>query len=375
MSYTLHIWEKPSDQPWPTGMEEADKLLHTLHATRQAQNPKFIALAKKLTRRYPCITSARAERLPESDLAWSDGPLDGKTDTAVYGVGARLSRHDEVQPFVVEQARALGLNVTDDLTCEVFLANGAVLRAPGAKPSSGERKDQYADVPRPRDLEPLVRGRLGPLLKANGFKELKSGCRFKRRCPGGWQELVIFFEGHYWPVESQFYVTTFVRLDSVSDAIRSFLSPERAPNKHEPTVVAGHDRWLSDDDMRGFHKGVNREYVVKSFSEIQAVLDHLYGKLESRVLPVLEQCKTIQGFDAVLNPDPVTSSVFFSDSYAQGYKHVMAAYLAKNPRLEAICELFEEKTRGLQNYPPLIALTRKAIDYARSNKAGTKIDS
>src|SRR5687768_10516130 len=122
MGYALHVWEKPADRPWPRDAAEANRLFSELQDRKPAgQNPKFVDLARRLTGRFPCIASREAEDMPESELAWSDGPLDGKTNKAVYGIGLLLQRIDEVYPFVVEQARTLGLNVADLQSGAIFL--------------------------------------------------------------------------------------------------------------------------------------------------------------------------------------------------------------------------------------------------------------
>ena len=164
MSYTLQIWEKPADAPWPTTIDDALALVDRLHDGAQRQNPRFLVLAHKLTRRYPCITSPEAEALPEEEWAWSDGPLDGRTRNPVWVIGIALGDlFEEVVPFVVEQANAVGLSVTDGQGGEVYLANRKVLsiRDDVEEPFALRA---IAHVENPAIKEPLPTGEDGPVI-------------------------------------------------------------------------------------------------------------------------------------------------------------------------------------------------------------------
>lgn len=136
MSYVVQIWEQPAGEAVPTSVEESNQLLSRLHRERPGQNPKFILLAQRLTRRYPCILELDEDEVPQDRRAWSEGPLNGETDECVFNLGLNGPMLDEVQPFVVVTARALGLNVADDQQGEVYLADGSVLSMTAA----GERQ-------------------------------------------------------------------------------------------------------------------------------------------------------------------------------------------------------------------------------------------
>ena len=127
MSYVLHIWEQPAGQPWPSSIEEANSALTSLSRKTTGQNPKFLALATRLTARYPCICSPEAEEMPESEWAWSDGPLDGKTEHAKYSIGLNTDMLKKARQFVFDQALQLELNIMDEQAGQVLLANGRLL--------------------------------------------------------------------------------------------------------------------------------------------------------------------------------------------------------------------------------------------------------
>ena len=89
--------------PGARSVAEADRIHTRLSAERTSQNPKFIELAKRLTERYPCMTTLEDDDL---EVAWSDGPLDGETDSPVYSLGVQATMLGVVVPFVETTANA-----------------------------------------------------------------------------------------------------------------------------------------------------------------------------------------------------------------------------------------------------------------------------
>ncbi len=202
MSYILHIWEHPV----PTSVAEATQIQSRLHAQRGAQNPKFIELATRLTERHPCITTLDDE---DPEAVWSDGPLDGKTERAVYGIGIQTEFLNTVVPFVVETAGALGLTVFDMQAGEARLPGGRVLTLPGrmpvdftplpAKPEELESKRQVAQL--------ILEG-LRPLLESHGFNLAKQHVMFERKYEECTHEIVFSVDG--FSPRFDFYVSVFV---------------------------------------------------------------------------------------------------------------------------------------------------------------------
>lgn len=104
MSYVLHVWESPT----PASVIEADRIQARLSEEKSAQNPKFVAFARALAQ----APGPRADKNMQD--AWSDEPLDGRTDRAVYAIGVRAER----LLYDVPAARA-------------YLSDGKVLALPG----------------------------------------------------------------------------------------------------------------------------------------------------------------------------------------------------------------------------------------------------
>ncbi|MEK8030285.1 hypothetical protein AACH06_05565 [Ideonella sp. DXS29W] len=116
MSFTLQLWQKPDDWPWPSSYKEADGQISRLFAQgATGQNPRFIEFGKGLY-----------ERFPEETGVWLDGSEAGETDEAVLVFGIS-TRHDDFTPaylWAVEVAGRLGLVITDPQTGDTFLPDG-----------------------------------------------------------------------------------------------------------------------------------------------------------------------------------------------------------------------------------------------------------
>lgn len=126
MSYVLKLWEPLPGESKPDSVDDAMRQLEVAGGRAETPRATFALLLKRLTRRYPDITSRRGMELPQEEWAWSDGPL-SPGDTAVFVLGLNTPMCDQVQPFVVEQANKLGLHVADEQAGEVYLAGGELL--------------------------------------------------------------------------------------------------------------------------------------------------------------------------------------------------------------------------------------------------------
>jgi hypothetical protein len=73
--------------------------------------PVFKALHDQLTSKYPCICDLPDDKV--DDGVWSDGPLWNNFGHRVAMLGMVYSRVEEVLPFLVQTANALGLTVFD----------------------------------------------------------------------------------------------------------------------------------------------------------------------------------------------------------------------------------------------------------------------
>jgi hypothetical protein len=170
MSYVLQIWESPI----PSSVTEADQIHDRLSEQHTAQNPKFIELAKRLSKRYPSAGTSGGED-EEAEDVWSDSPIDGETDSPVYGLGVQTEHLNAVVPFVVKTANTLGLTVYDTQAGQAFLPNGKVLTLPGQEPVQFGEDDTSDELTSRNQVRKLVFNGLKGMLKKHGFKSVKHG--------------------------------------------------------------------------------------------------------------------------------------------------------------------------------------------------------
>lgn len=340
MSYVLHIWEKSADRPWPSTIDEAMSMVKLLHGSENPENPKFARLAQRLTKQYPDITSREAEEMPESEFAWSDGPLDGKPGTAVYAIGLARPMLDEVRPFVVQQANALGLSVTDEQAGEVFLANGHVLGIGVRKETSS--KTPYDDVPTARDVERAVFEHLTPMMERYGFKPRKKDRSFRQKFKGGWHSFHVYAEESV--DHCEFRVVVDSQIDAATEVMRKIFHADKSPAEKERyllTTMLTMDKWTGETcellvppRLRSWNERY-RVYRVANRQHIDVAAKHLLVSIETRLFPILEKFNTIEGVDALLNSEPIAEApLFVIPGWA--HRHIIIAYLARNARLEAI---------------------------------------
>lgn len=113
MSYTIQIWEKPADWPWPTTKAEADAQYERAEAGPQVpMNPKFAAWAQAVEQRSPGFWDIYLGGSEMTDPTW--------------GVGINTRASDWGAPFDDgwEQAVRLGLNLYDPQSGVHYLGNG-----------------------------------------------------------------------------------------------------------------------------------------------------------------------------------------------------------------------------------------------------------
>ena len=122
MSYTLQLWDKPADWPWPTTKAEADAQFERVSDRPEtAQNPKFLLWGKALYARFP----------PDMDV-WLDGSEEGVTTfpTLGFGINTRTPHWDDAFDHAWAQATRLGLSLYDPQSGVHYLGNGDVPEEP-----------------------------------------------------------------------------------------------------------------------------------------------------------------------------------------------------------------------------------------------------
>lgn len=134
MSYTIQIWEKPADWPWPATKAEADAQYERVEAGPQVpMNPQFTAWARAVEQRF---------------AGFWDIYLGGPDITdPTFGVGINTRFPDWGPPFDDgwEQAARLGLNLYDPQSGVHYLANGDAPEEPDLQVRHAVRARQAGD--------------------------------------------------------------------------------------------------------------------------------------------------------------------------------------------------------------------------------------
>jgi hypothetical protein len=102
---------------------EAWKMLDALIDEQGPTPSVFQELHDRLTAKYPCMCSVPDDQI--DDTVWSDGPLIDNFQHRAAVLGMSYSRVDEVLPFIIETANALGLVVFDWATKSVHRPQSA----------------------------------------------------------------------------------------------------------------------------------------------------------------------------------------------------------------------------------------------------------
>jgi TPR repeat protein len=121
MSFTLQLWQKPEEWPWPTSYHEAEQQVGCLLiGPPPGQNPLFLEFGRGLY-----------ERFAEDSDVWLDGSECGETDAAVlvFGITTGRDEFDDAYGWAIEVAARLGLVLTDPQTGDTFLPDGQCIAA------------------------------------------------------------------------------------------------------------------------------------------------------------------------------------------------------------------------------------------------------
>lgn len=340
MSYILHIWE----YPLPDRIAQADQIQTQLSAQQSTQNPKFIELARRLTQRFPCITTLDDE---DPDAVWSDGPLNGKTERAVYSIGIQTGFVNVVVPFVVSTASALGLTVYDMQAGEAHLPNNVVLTLPGRtaivypEPASDEIISTH-------QIEVLVDEGIKEVLINAGFKFVKSKRHYARKI-NGFTQSIHSWAGTY--PQYYFHIAVVLELEVGLDLYKK---------AHDGTNDAQYmenkkNYWISGHKLEYFSKPnstdsqlwpVGSKFEVCTLTDVRKATAQSCTYLSLVVIPVLNECISIQAINKLMNTLPISQAPLGGHGDNNKYvHHLLISHLAGDKNFEELVA----HIRGLAN--------------------------
>jgi hypothetical protein len=385
MSYVIQLWEQPANLPLPTTVAEADAMLDTLDAKSPGQNPKFIAFAKRITKRFPCVTSPECEDLESYELAWTDGPLDGITQGAVYSIGLSSARLDDVRPFVLYVAQAEGLCVGDDQAGEFYFGYGRNLSVHDEQVAA-EALRALPNRPSNRELLEAVASRFSTFLAKHKFvldtdKVIDEGDHYTERHwihrgEAGWINFSVQTRELSNPTRCELDVDSAIGFHAASDLKLRIHYDDAVPANHEPICSEffqlGH--WLSEPDR--LFVGSDRRFGVRHRDDMASVSAHLLSQIESHLLPIWAHHDSIDNADRLMNALPLSKNPMVRNYLPYADDYILIAYLAGNPRLDEICEEFIALTGpgsqplGFGSYD----FVHKCIAYVRAHPRPARDD-
>ena len=328
MSYVLHVWEAPL----PQTLAEAAAAALDMGGDRIGQNPGFLVLAGRLASRYPFTPAA-----PNTSV-WSDARLDGRTEERAWQIGVR-SNHVRVISYLVVQANRLGLCVFDMQQGIAWLPNGTVLRSfegpvvRASLPGKGY-DDRLTKFEVSGGLRRLTHKMVAPL--GYLFEEEPDEVSYRLTLPGGWISVVPLV-WDYSPGYRYSFVFE-IRHDRVADLVAGF---------EGATGDAKRGMRSATIHLRDVYPGIDRDFRVGSVRRLQLELESLEPLLRDLVVPLLEQCRTVEGLERFVNrPARVRTA---RDSGVHFAQDIAMAWLVGRADWETVgadCIAALDETRG-----------------------------
>ncbi|MDO5691689.1 MAG: hypothetical protein Q4G70_04300 [Pseudomonadota bacterium] len=314
MSYVLQIWSQPADEPPPTTVAEADALVVRLSKTPQPQDhPLFLQLAQRLTQRYPCLTTLDEEDEESEDATvWSDGPLDGRTACALYGLGVQTTHLHRAVPFVVATARALGLNVYDMQAGEAHLANGSVLHLRHRAPIDWEAQEQESeDIETCGEAQRLLRAAMTPFFEQAGYKPGEKGRIYTRKKGKIRQIISLYADGAIGSEYARYGYMGWLAVELIfKEGLDLYLSKyagKSHENISEISLRFQHKLMFAEQaakkiphiQMRRFDEG---KFYFEGRSSVAGVAQAMNTYLHDYIFPLLDDCISIEDIHRHFNP-------------------------------------------------------------------------
>jgi len=316
------------------------------------QMPVFLELARRLTARFPCLTTPDA---PGEHGAWSDGPLDGETNEPIYGLGVSTDLMDIVVPFVVETAKDLRLVVFDEQSGVVFLPDGT--RIPNSPPPAPKSASPDLDnllVSRPQFAR-ILRGGLRDLMNANGYQDFDAFQMFTRDHPlfsevvqlSAGSERARYDVGLTWTIKPRLPDELLGRLEQRNLSYTEFalnlwvLTGAKLFNRKFPLEF---QPLRSQYDYKVF-------WVAKSVSHLnETIRNSIAPTIREKILPLVEGLSSHDAIDRMAYPVRGRPSPICTEGHA-----LILSWLAGRTDLQERAKYLKENTTGF--------LTTKVDEY------------
>ena len=134
MSYTVNLIVGPLSENDKIAWQQIEVLCESYYNDELDKAPSLIKLHAVLTSRYPCLCSYDDDDEKIEESPWADGPMIGNFAGEMGMLAVSFSRVDEVIPFIIKEANALGISVADPQSGEIFRPNSSMQDKMRSKP-------------------------------------------------------------------------------------------------------------------------------------------------------------------------------------------------------------------------------------------------
>lgn len=120
MSYTVDLIVAPLPPENKAAWTAIMALRESYHEDEREKAPVLIQLHSVLTARYPCLCSYADDDPRMDESPWADGPMINNFAHDMGMLAISFSRVEEVVPFIIKEANALGISVADGQSGEIY---------------------------------------------------------------------------------------------------------------------------------------------------------------------------------------------------------------------------------------------------------------
>ncbi len=346
MSNVIHIW----DQPTPATWTEAQAVLNRLVDQPAPPNPRFVELARRLQAFMPEVASD-----------WTLDAPNGVLDEVVWSLGLARTLPDNFYPRLIDEALNLGLSVCDEQAGECFVPG------PWRLSEAGRERLVHSPVALPApsgllDVQGRFRALVLPRLLHHGFALETPPPRgnlvqthLVRPSPLGEQRIHVEWMGD---AASHYVATVIVRITpDLPEPVAKICVPQ---TRITFDIV---DTPQINSFLHGFSpaRPTSRGYLASKVAGLDSFLPALGDWLLAALVPVLDQCKTLQDFLAYDLAEPR------HPVYVKAYQANLAlAYCAEVPDLDARFDQLMLRRRADGMNPDQMAAVFKALRLLRN---------
>ena len=120
MSYSIDliIERLPADQQ--QAWQKIEALREAYYEDERPVAGQLQQLHDRLTERYPCLCDFADDDPAMDDSPWADGPMINNFSHDMGMLAIVFSKVEEVLPFIIQQATALGITVVDGQVEQIY---------------------------------------------------------------------------------------------------------------------------------------------------------------------------------------------------------------------------------------------------------------